>query len=284
MLGKMESAYWLVRQAIVIVAFFGGLRLHECCDLALEKIVRAEDGYTITHCRVKQRRSDKLESRFLVPAEGGFAAQLGMYLEKVHNCLNVFTGRVWYTGTKTQELRKQFMGRNMVGKVPHDLAIRLELPNVDDYTFHSFRRTSASLAANGGSTSNQMQDFFGWKHPSMCQEYVSSSKPAIRNMAKKLATVDFQLGEPEVEVEDGTQLEDLRQSEELKQELEHFDFQMEDDFEMEQAAGIPPPPVSNSNSVNVQKTIETAISSLGALQGSSVKLVFITNVNGDVHI
>jgi hypothetical protein len=27
MLGNMESSYWLVRQAVSIVAFFGGLRL-----------------------------------------------------------------------------------------------------------------------------------------------------------------------------------------------------------------------------------------------------------------
>ncbi len=40
MLANMESAYWLVRQAITIVAFFGGLRLQECQDLKLEKIVK----------------------------------------------------------------------------------------------------------------------------------------------------------------------------------------------------------------------------------------------------
>jgi len=58
MLSQMESSYWLVRQAVVIVAFFGGLRLKECEDLALEKIVRNHDGYRVTHSRCKQR-SDK---------------------------------------------------------------------------------------------------------------------------------------------------------------------------------------------------------------------------------
>jgi hypothetical protein len=54
MLADMESAYWLVRQAITIVAFFGGLRLQECQDLKLEKIVRTQDGFRIVHTRVKQ--------------------------------------------------------------------------------------------------------------------------------------------------------------------------------------------------------------------------------------
>ena len=57
-------------------------------------------------------------------------------------------------------------------------------------------------AADGGSTSEQMQDFFGWKNPSMCKEYISTSKAAITTMAAKLGShsAAFDLGEPEVEV------------------------------------------------------------------------------------
>jgi len=91
-----------------------GLRLQECMDLVLEKIQRSKEGYFITHSRVKQRRSDKLESRFLVPEAGGFAAQLALYLFKVNNQLKNYQGRVWFTGTKSDSLRNQPMGRNMV--------------------------------------------------------------------------------------------------------------------------------------------------------------------------
>ncbi len=99
MLANMESAYWLVRQAIAIVAFFGGLRLQECQDLKLEKIVRTQDGFKIVHTRVKQR-SDQRDTAFIVPAEGGFADRLAVYLEKIHTGLNNYSGRVWWTGTK----------------------------------------------------------------------------------------------------------------------------------------------------------------------------------------
>jgi len=104
MLGRMENAYWLVRQAICIVAFFGRLRMQECMDLVLEKIHKTQEGYFITHSRVKQRSSEKLESRFLVPDAGGFAAQLGLYLFKVNNQLKTCQGRVWFTGTKSEML------------------------------------------------------------------------------------------------------------------------------------------------------------------------------------
>ena len=33
------------------------------------------------------------------------------------------------------------MGKNMVAKVPHELAKQFNLPNPEQYSFHSFRRT-----------------------------------------------------------------------------------------------------------------------------------------------
>jgi hypothetical protein len=39
------------------------------------------------------------------------------------------------------------MGRNMVSKVPHDIATVLSLPDPSLYTFHSFRKTSSASAA-----------------------------------------------------------------------------------------------------------------------------------------
>jgi hypothetical protein len=86
------------------------------------------------------------------------------------------------------------MGKNTLGKVPHDVARRLKLANPKDSTFHSYRRTSATTAANGDMTSEQMQGFYGWKSASMCQEYISTSKPAIMHAAQTLGSFDF--GEP----------------------------------------------------------------------------------------
>jgi hypothetical protein len=93
------------------------------------------------------RSSDKLEGRFLVPDAGGFAAQLDLYLFKVNNQLKTCQGRVWFTGTKSQMLKSLPMGRNMVSKVPHDIATVLSLPDPSLYTFHSFRKTSSASAA-----------------------------------------------------------------------------------------------------------------------------------------
>jgi hypothetical protein len=77
-------------------------------------------------------------NKFLVTEVGGYASQLAVYLIKVNNQLDKFRGRVWYTGRKHYLLTSQFMGRNMVGKVPHKIAALLNLPYPIKYTFHSF--------------------------------------------------------------------------------------------------------------------------------------------------
>ena len=72
-------------------------------------------------------------------------------------------------------------------QIPHELATYLGLSQPESYTFHSFRRSSASQAADLGATSLQMQSYYGWKNASMTLEYVSTSKAAIEDMAAKLA-------------------------------------------------------------------------------------------------
>ena len=129
------------------------------------------------------------------------------------------------------------------------------LNNADDYTFHSYRRTSATTAANGGMTSEQMQGFYGWKSASMCQEYISTSRPAIMRAAQTLGSFEF--GEPEVEVEVEVAV--------AEDELDLSDFVMEEDAEMCAAAGIPvSAPSTLPNSVDIQQRIESALSSVPA--------------------
>ncbi len=221
---EMPSAYWEVRQAVAILVYFGGLRNQECMDLKMEQIIRNADGYTITHKRAKQR-SDKKFTKFVVPQEGGgYADRLSIYLTKINKQLDEYKGRVWYTGTKNTLLKKQHMGKNKVSDVPHEIAKFLGVPECDKYTFHSFRRTAATRAADGGSSTEQLVDFFGWKNGSMCQEYISSSKQAILGMASRLGGfegLEALSQDPVVEVE--VEMEKEKEKEKEKDPLDTKD-------------------------------------------------------------
>jgi len=277
---KMDNSYWEVRQAISTMAFFGGLRFIECQELQLEKILRGPDGYIVTHMRAKQR-TDRTSSKFLVPAAGGFADQLGNYLEKVHSQLGKFQGRVWFTGRKSPVLSSQPMGKNMVTKVPHELAILFNLPEPKTYTFHSFRRTSATSAADAGATTEQMVDFFGWKNGTMCQEYISSSKAAMLGMANKLS----RSGEKEKELN-----VDINSGQEVANILQHTDeaVVLEEDPDLYTMAGIPLDTNTTQDQQSViESTLKQALSSVTAANGGNISMkvnVVFNNVTGTMNM
>ncbi len=78
------------------------------------------------------QRTDKTSTKFLVPDGGGYGSQLAVYLNKVNNQLNIFQGR---GVCGTQGGTSQFMGRNTVGKVPHEIAALLSLPDPHEVHF-----------------------------------------------------------------------------------------------------------------------------------------------------
>ena len=208
----LEGGYWEVRKAVVVLAYFGGLRLVEAQGLQVEKISPCSEGFDVVHDRAKGR-TDKPSTKFTVPkkkvpkegdkesVEDSFdwAACLGKYLARIKEELGKYQGRVFYTGRKNGSLVNQPMGRNMLAEVPHQVARFLGKPNVEDYTFHSFRRSSATAAADAGATPQQMVDFFGWKHPNMTAEYISTSRHQLSTMASRLGSVGQEAGDKEAE-------------------------------------------------------------------------------------
>ena len=231
-------------------------------------------------------------SKFIVPEEGGFAKQLAIYLEKVKKQLDKHQGKVWYTGNKHEMLKAQFMGKNTLGKLPHDIAVVLSLGDPEKYSFHSFRRTSATNAADAGSSTEQMADFYGWKNGSMCQEYISTSKPAILGMANRLAgPVEAPKVEPEreVELELETKIHDNMAQEVCitpKQELNEYII-LEKDPEMYAMAGLDFMPLSNptipAQQAVIDATVKQAISAVTANVGVTtvnLKIVVVNNMTG----
>ena len=178
----MDDPYWLVRKVLVIISYFGGLRLTEAMNIKLEKIVCKDDIMTVKHERAKQR-SDKKETGFLIP--GKFSKIVEKYMNAIKEEIGKVEGRVFWTG-RGNKFINQPLGKNSVSNVGHDVAVLLNLDSPESYTFHSFRRSSVTRAADNGATAQQLTDFYGWKSASMANEYISTSKSALQTMASKL--------------------------------------------------------------------------------------------------
>ena len=69
----------------------------------------------------------------------------------------------------------QPIGRNKFLAVPKLVADFLALPDSETYTGHSFRRTSATLLADGGADIITLQQHGGWRSTNVVQGYVQNS-------------------------------------------------------------------------------------------------------------
>ena len=59
-------------------------------------------------------------------------------------------GRLFWSATKAGKLGKQPIGVNSMAAIPRFRATFLELPNIDEFSGHPFRRTSATLLSEKG--------------------------------------------------------------------------------------------------------------------------------------
>ena len=63
----------------------------------------------------------------------------------------------------------------------HEVTRTFGKPNLADYTFHSFKRSSDTT--DDGASAQPLISFYGCKSVNMPQEYISTSKRAVMNMA-----------------------------------------------------------------------------------------------------
>ena len=70
--------------------------------------------------------------------------------------------------------------------MPKDITKFLQLPDIEKYTGHSFRITSATMLANAGDTSIMLQNHGGRKSAKVAQEYVADSINNKRKICDKI--------------------------------------------------------------------------------------------------
>ena len=217
-----------------------------------------------------------MSTKFVVPQEEGYADLLASYLDLVKDQLYQYSGRVWYTGKKALTLTSQAMGKNSVSKIPHEIAALLKLADPSKYTFHSFRRTSATRAADGGDTSEQLVDFYSWKNSFMC---VRSTSPPVSQPSWGWQRLSSQSSQ-EVTVNGDT----LK----LESEEEQVIADMEEDNDMLENAGISSQRSFNESGTGqqclVEATIKEVMSAIPGNKRADIKVFVINKMSGNINL
>ena len=124
-----------------------------------------------------------------------------------------------------------------------------------------------------------MKRKYGWKNSSMCKEYISSSKPAILGMAKRLSSQSSQSSQ-EVTVNGDT----LK----LESEEEQVIADMEEDDDMLENAGISSQRIFNESGTGqqclVEATIKEAMSAIPGNKRADIKVFVINKMSGNINL
>lgn len=98
------------------------------------------------------------------------------------------TGRVFVQFKNQKFHPKCPIGHNSVGDVGKKVASWIGLENPERYTGHCWRRTAATVFADGGGSNAQMKRKFGWASETTATEYIDNSKKSIATNADILQT------------------------------------------------------------------------------------------------
>jgi site-specific recombinase XerD len=101
-------------------------------------------------------------------------------------------GRFFRYLNVTMNGTKANIGENSLGRFPSKIAKFLGLENPDEYTSHSFRRSSATMLVENGATLPQLKQHGGWKSDSAANVYIVNSSRMQTQTAAAFATEERQ--------------------------------------------------------------------------------------------
>lgn len=76
---------------------------------------------------------------------------------------------------RNEKCTVQPVGLSIFSKMPTTIAKYLGIPNAEEYTGHSFRRSSATLLANSGADLTVLKRHGGWRSSSVAEGYIEDS-------------------------------------------------------------------------------------------------------------
>jgi hypothetical protein len=161
-----NDAEWLPIKAIAVVALHGLLRLNEIVAVQFEDITLTgtlEGNNRVVSVRVfrQKQHGPKTEDHFQI-----FETTC---LEVIDNYLKCFPNSVERKGRffrkvdpKTMLAFNRPLGEKTVAKASLAIAKFLNLQNPGGYTSHSFRTSTATIMADSGASSVQIQNAANW--------------------------------------------------------------------------------------------------------------------------
>ena len=151
---EVEGPYWILRKAVVAVAFCGGLSSSEAGKIFYGDLQQIGDAFLITSKRAKKSKDDMVVNITHIPKNQRdptvcFYTKLQNYIDAVEWSLGPFerTDRLFKCCFKSSRTKDRYkfhntpFGLNQLAQIGKEVAELLGLPNPDAYTGHCWKRS-----------------------------------------------------------------------------------------------------------------------------------------------
>jgi len=153
-------------QVALIFGIQGACRKHELCDLTVDNIFDKGDMVLV---KIPKTKNDKPRS-FIITEDF-----YQIYKKYVALRPSDVESKRFFFNFKKGKCSKQVIGINTIANFPKIVATYLKLEKPENYTSHTFRRTSATLLADSGASILDIQRQGGWKSSTVAASYVEDS-------------------------------------------------------------------------------------------------------------
>lgn len=175
---EASDEIFLLSKVALIMGLAGALRREELYNMTTDNIEKVESVLVITIPDSKTHIQRKFT---LIGTEVHGINLLDIY--KKYTALrpaNVKHNK-FFVQYRKGKCTVQTVGINQFSKIPSTIARCLGLQNPEQYTGHSFRRSSASLLASSGADIFSIKRHGGWKSSTVAEGYIEDS---IQNKVK----------------------------------------------------------------------------------------------------
>ncbi|KAJ3622124.1 hypothetical protein MTP99_002650 [Tenebrio molitor] len=166
------DASFLFLKVVTICGIFGSCRRQEMCDLRMSDV--KEEGSMLV-VNIRPLKTDKGRKFVIVDDDGGIP-----YVQLFKKYLSLRPSNV-------NTDRELILSENVPPPLPSLVARFLKLPDPDKYTGHAFRRTSATIMANGGMDIDKLKRQVGWKSSTVAASYIEESITNRTKVSKLIA-------------------------------------------------------------------------------------------------
>jgi integrase len=171
-------------KAALVIGIHGLLRRIEITELFFEDvekiILEDEEYYKIL---IKKSKTDISAKGFYFVVKGDDTKFIDIYMKCIP--LDDRKGRFFRKILNGKGTNRN-IGKNTISSFPKIIAEALNLENKDGYTGHCFRRTGATLLADGGADKIVLKRAGRWKSDTVCEGYVEESIDSKLQISKKI--------------------------------------------------------------------------------------------------